>query len=274
MLTLVPTPIGNLEDITIRALKAIESASLILCEDTRVTKRLIYLLYQRNILSKEPKVQLLSLHEHNFENRIKDIKDRLHSEKVLYMSDAGMPAISDPGQKLVEYAIENGIEYDVLPGATALSVAYAASGFESGKFCFKAFLPHQGSSRSLALAEVLSSNIDTILYESPHRLLKLLESLAIMVPQRELFLAKELTKQYQRYYRGNAIYLYELLKDTTIKGEWVVIVKGNTEVEPSMSLAEVMTLDIPPKPKAKIVAKLTGKSVKECYTLIQNSSKM
>jgi len=272
MLTLTPTPIGNLDDITNRAIKTIQDASLLLCEDTRVSKRLLYLLSERLNIDFGEK-EYLSFNEHNAKERLELIGDRLKSENCIYMSDAGMPAISDPGQKLVRYCQLNNIDYDVLPGANAVTVAYAASGFESGKFLFFAFLPHKGRDRESALNRVLSSIYDVVLYESPHRLKKLLDDICQRDSDRELFCAKEISKKYQRYYRGKASKVREdILKDGEIRGEWVVVIEAREQKQSQIDIEDILSADIPPKPKAKLLSKITGESVKLWYDRINSSA--
>ncbi len=268
MLTLIPTPIGNLLDITFRTLEVLKQCDLILCEDTRVAKQLLRLLRERYALETTYK-DIISFHEHNGKERLSSLGKRLESESVLYMSDAGMPAISDPGQLLVEYCQKNGVEYDVLPGASAAPLVYAASGFESGKFYFYGFLPSRGSERSRELAKVMASGIDTILYEAPHRVIKLLEEIVAIDASREIFAAKELTKRYQKYYRMEAAALLEQLQQESIKGEWAVVVAGRYQKETALNYYDLLQIDMPPKVKAKLMAKLSGKSVKECYESLQ-----
>jgi len=264
MITFIPTPIGNPQDITIRAMKLFEKAELFLCEDTRQTKRLLRLLEERFDMA-YPDAEFYSFNEHNGEQRVEEFAKDISVKEVVYVSDAGMPVISDPGQLLVAYAQEQNIAYDVLPGASAVTTAYAASGFKSGKFTFYAFLPHKGKERSMALAEVLSNEYNTVLYESPHRLEKLLQEILDLDEERELFLAKEISKKYQRYYRGTVKDLNEQFKELTIRGEWVVVIRANKSAEKSLSFTEVLTLDLPPKVKAKLLATLSDKSVKEWY---------
>ncbi len=264
MITFIPTPIGNPQDITIRAMKLFEKAELFLCEDTRQTKRLLRLLEERFDMT-YPDASFFSFNAHNGQARIDEFGSELAEKEVVYVSDAGMPVISDPGQLLVAYAQEHEIKYDVLPGASAVTTAYAASGFEEGKFLFYAFLPHKGKERSAALAEAMNNGYNTVLYESPHRLEKLLEEILGIDENRELFLAKEISKKYQNYYRGTAVSLNETLKKLTIRGEWVVIISAQKSSEKSLSFTEILSLDLPPKPKAKLLAQLSDKSVKEWY---------
>jgi 16S rRNA (cytidine1402-2'-O)-methyltransferase len=271
MLTFIPTPIGNPQDITIRAMKLFEKAELFLCEDTRQTKRLLRLLEERFDMV-YPDAVFYSFNEHNGKERLEEFGSSLEDKEVVYVSDAGMPIISDPGQILVAYAQAHNIPYDVLPGASAVTTAYAASGFEEGKFLFYAFLPHKGKERSSALSEAMSNGYNTVLYEAPHRLEKLLNEIVILDEDRELFLAKEISKKYQRYYRGTAGSLNEQFKDVNIRGEWVVIIKAQKSIEKSLSFTEVLSLDLPPKPKAKLLAQLSDKSVKEWYSELTHST--
>jgi 16S rRNA (cytidine1402-2'-O)-methyltransferase len=271
MITFVPTPIGNPQDITIRAMRTFEKAALFLCEDTRQTKRLLRLLEERFAMA-TPEAQFFSFNEHNGKERLKELGHLLQEKEVVYVSDAGMPVISDPGQILVSYAQEHNIPYDVLPGASAVTTAYAASGFEEGKFLFYAFLPHKGKERSAALSEAMNNGYDTVLYEAPHRLEKLLGEISMLDEERELFLAKEISKKYQSYYRGTAGSLRDQFETLTIRGEWVVIIKAHKSIEKSLSFTEVLTLDLPPKSKAKILAQLSDKSVKEWYNELIKST--
>jgi 16S rRNA (cytidine1402-2'-O)-methyltransferase len=250
-------------------MKLFENAEIFFCEDTRQTKRLLRLLEERFAMT-YPEALFYSFNEHNGSARIEEFASVFSEKKIVYVSDAGMPVISDPGQLLVAYCQEHNVAYDVLPGASAVTTAYAASGFEEGKFLFYAFLPHKGKERATALAEAMNNGYNTVLYESPHRLEKLLKELSDEDENRELFLAKEISKKYQTYYRGTAKELNETFKTLTIRGEWVVVISAKKSREKSLSFAEVLKLDLPPKPKAKLLAQLSDKSVKAWYeTLIQ-----
>jgi len=271
MLTFVPTPIGNLEDISYRSIKVLIEAELILCEDTRVTKKLLHLISNKlNIVF--PVQEFKSVHSHN-EKEFLTIsnKELLLLKKVVYVSDAGMPCISDPGALLVNFCIKNKIPYDVLPGANALLTAYAMSGFEQKEFSFFGFLPHKGKQRDNQLQAIMEHNFNTIIYESPHRLLKLIEQIKMLDNSREIFIVKELTKMYQTTFKGIANELFEQLKLSDIRGEWVVIIKSvsNTQGE-NITIKDIQSLDIPPKQKAKLLSKLTGKTIKEIYNNFQH----
>lgn len=270
MLKFIPTPIGNPQDITIRALREFEQATLFLCEDTRETKRLLRILEERFDFTC-PEVEFLSFHEHNGEARLEEVCDRLKEENVVYVSDAGMPVISDPGQILVAYCQENDIEYDVLPGASAVVTAYAASGFKEGSFLFYGFLPSKGSERSSALIEMMNGSSNVVLYEAPHRIEKLIEEIVNIDENRELFFAKELSKKFQTYHKGSAKEIFERFKTTNLKGEWVVVIRAKQEESKALFVDDILAFDLPPKIKAKLLAKITDKNVKEWYIrLISN----
>ena len=267
MLTFVPTPIGNIADISLRTLEVLSKTDVILCEDTRVTKQLLFILQDRYNLKINPNLQFISLHSHNEKEFIEKLSPSFFEKNVVYVSDAGMPVVSDPGALLVAYMQENNIEYDVLPGANAVLTAYVASGFNANQFLFWGFLPHKGKERTLSLNNALYSGYVTILYEAPHRLQKLLKEISSIDKKREIFLAKELTKKYQKYFKGTALELLEELQNN-FKGEWVVILdksltcKNNVS---SITTEDIMALEIPKKQKAKLISKLTGQNVKEVY---------
>lgn len=269
MLTLVPTPIGNIADTSLRTLEVFSQADVILCEDTRVTKKLITLLSDRYALHvKEPR--FISLHSHNEHAFIKNLEAGFFDQNVIYASDAGMPGISDPGQALIRYCIDKRLEYDVLPGANAVLTAFVASGFVTTQMLFYGFLPHKGGERNAALQGALFNGFTTVLYESPHRLMKLLDALHVSAPKRKIFLAKELSKRYQKYYYGVAQELIAQL-DGTIKGEWVVVIEAGEVHHSTISEADVLSLDMSKKTASKLIAKITGENPKACYTrLIDN----
>jgi 16S rRNA (cytidine1402-2'-O)-methyltransferase len=176
-----------------------------------------------------------------------------------------MPIISDPGEILVEYCQDRNIPYDILPGASAVVTAYAASGFKDGSFLFFGFLPHKGSERSRRLNEALNTGYNTILYESPHRLLKLLEEISIADPDRVLFLAKELTKKFQTYYKSSTQEMLELFTKENIRGEWVVVIEAKKSERKALYIEDIIAMDLAPKPKAKLLSTLTNESTKSWY---------
>ncbi len=264
MLTLVPTPIGNLEDISKRAISTLLEAELILCEDTRVTKKLLQLLSQKKDLEFNCK-DFKSFHSHNEKQVLSTLTLEDFEKNIVYVSDAGMPCISDPGASLVQYCIDNNLKYDVLPGANAVLTAFAMSGFEYTEFTFFGFLAHKGKERHQKLTQVIQNSTLSILYESPHRLLKTLEEIKNIDKDRTLFLAKELTKLHQKTFKDSAINLFKRFQKDSIKGEWVIVIEPIDFQGQNLDIYDIQTLDIAPKVKAKLLAKLTGKNVKEIY---------
>ena len=264
MLTLVPTPIGNLEDISKRAVSALLEAELIFCEDTRVTKKLLQLLSQKENLQFSCS-DFRSFHSHNEKQVLKSLSIEDFNKNIVYVSDAGMPCVSDPGASLVQFCIDNKLEYSVIPGANALLTAFAMSGFEHTEFSFYGFLAHKGKERHQKLTQVMQSPLLSILYESPHRLIKTLEEIQNIDENRTIFLVKELTKLYEKSYKDCAKNIYEKLKDENIKGEWVIIIEPAKTTGENLEVSDIENLDISPKTKAKLLAKMTGRNVKEIY---------
>ena len=265
MLTLVPTPIGNLDDISLRSIEAFKGAEVLLCEDTRVTKRLLSLLAEKlNI--RFPDYRFHSFHSHNETQFIQSLTPDFFDANCLYVSDAGMPGISDPGLSLVQYCQEHTIPYDVLPGANAALTSIVMSGFDTVHFSFYGFLPHKGKERQSALVKALASGQPTIFYESPHRIDKLIDELAQNYPETMVFAIKELTKMHQKYYKAPAKKLAEIFTEINKKGEWVVIVDSVAEGEYDPELLTMLkSLHAPKKDLAKIIAKVTGRPPKICY---------
>lgn len=265
MLKLVPTPIGNISDISLRAIEALSEADILLCEDTRVTKKLLNILKTRHSVEPKENQQFISLHSHNEKEFIQKCEASFFEQNVVYVSDAGMPGISDPGQLLVNFCIENDLEYDVFPGANALLTAFVASGFVETKMLFWGFLPHKGKERDASLNGALNSGFTTILYESPHRLEKLLHQIEKEDNSREIFLAKELSKKFQNYYRGTASEILEKLAKN-YKGEWVVVLSPTAAQQSSaITQNDILELDLPKKVQAKLISKITGENTKACY---------
>ena len=264
MLHFIPTPIGNLEDTSQRSLKLLAHSSIIFCEDTRVTKRLISLLKERNDITFIDK-EYISLHSHNEKSVLEKLSVDIFEKDVVYVSDAGMPAVSDPGCMLVNFCHHYDIHYEVLPGANAALLAYAASGFCESQFLFFGFLPHKGNDRANALTKALNSGYVTILYESPHRIEKLIDELAKKAPQREIFCIKEATKMYERSFKGTAQKVQQDIQNQNLKGEWVVVLNALKKEFGVITVEDILALDLPKKQASKLIAKITGKSPKECY---------
>ncbi|MFM7682294.1 MAG: 16S rRNA (cytidine(1402)-2'-O)-methyltransferase [Bacteroidota bacterium] len=218
-LILVPTPIGNLEDITLRSIRILQETELILSEDTRVTKKLLDHL---GITKK-----CLPFHAHN-EHRFleKSIELIRNAESTVLVSDAGTPGISDPGFLLVRACIQNGIDVECLPGPTAFVPALVASGFPCDKFVFEGFLPHK-KGRQTRLKFLAAEDRTIILYESPHRLLKTLEQMTEHFElTREICVVREISKLFETYHRGQLYDQLNYFKLNAPKGEIVIIIKG------------------------------------------------
>ena len=221
-LWIVSTPIGNLEDITFRAVKILQSADLILAEDTRRTKGLLAHL---RIMEKE----LLSLNEHNQEKRIEMILARLENEEtIVLVSDAGMPVISDPGYKLISACINNGFEVDSAPGPSAVTTAVALSGFPGSKFTFLGFLPRGKKRRRIfrKIAEGLYEDSLIVFFESPYRLLESLQDWLEIVGDRQGFVGRELTKIHQELVYGKVSEIVEHFREKKILGEITVVISS------------------------------------------------
>ncbi|MCK5085787.1 16S rRNA (cytidine(1402)-2'-O)-methyltransferase [Candidatus Parcubacteria bacterium] len=218
-LYIIATPIGNLEDITLRALRVIKEVDLILCEDTRHTKRLLDK-YEIN-------TPTMSYHQHSKLNKIHKIVDLLECGKNLALvSDAGTPGISDPGNKLIEYLVENNIDVKVIPipGPSAVISALSISGFPTDNFIFLGFVPHK-KGRQTFFENLAKEKRTAAFYESPHRIIKTLESLKEYIPEKEVVVCRELTKIYETIYRGKPDEVAKKIASDEIKGEFVVVVK-------------------------------------------------
>lgn len=222
VLYLVPTPIGNIKDISERAKEVFSSVSYIACEDTRVTSKLLSLLNIKN--------KTFSCHEHNeIEASNKIIKDLLDGLDVAYSSDAGMPCISDPGEKLVKACIKNDINVVPLPGSNAALTALIASGFNTSHFYFYGFLDSKNSKKSEELHGLLKIKDPIVFYESPLRVNETLKEIYSVFGNRKIVIARELTKIYEEYIRSD---LEALIKENRVyKGEIVLIIEGNNKEE-------------------------------------------
>ena len=219
MLTLVPTPIGNLEDITLRALRLLKECDAILAEDTRQTIKLL-----KHFEINKP---LVAFHAHNEHKALHNIVQRLQGgEELIMVSDAGTPGISDPGFLLVRECIKNDIEVQSLPGATAFVPALVNSGLPSDRFVFEGFLPHK-KGRHTRIENLKEEERTIVFYESPYRLAKLLTQLSEAFGEdRQACVARELTKIYEENRRGTLKELFEYYSLGTVKGEIVVVVSG------------------------------------------------
>jgi len=218
-LYLVATPIGNLEDITLRALRTLTECDVVAAEDTRRTG----LLLKHFEISKP----LLSYFRFNEARRGQQILERLaRGQKVALVTDAGSPGISDPGERIVRAAITAGFRVEAVPGASALVTALTASGLPTDEFHFLGFLPHKSGQRLKTLEKLRMIDATLVLYESPYRIEKLLGELHELYPDRRVVLARELTKKFEEFLRGTPNELLRLLQQRALRGEFVVLMEG------------------------------------------------
>lgn len=226
-LVLVGTPIGNLGDISPRAIEVLTTADVIACEDTRRTGRLLQLVGI-------PKRPLVTVNDHTEYDQRDPLLDRVSAgETVALVSDAGMPGISDPGERLVAAAAERGLVVEVVPGPTALTSALVLSGLAGARFCFEGFLPRKGKERSERVAVVAAEMRTTVLYEAPHRLVRTLEDLrAASKGSRRVALARELTKMHEEVFRGTLDEAVGWGAEHEI-GEFVIVLEGAEPAAPA-----------------------------------------
>jgi 16S rRNA (cytidine1402-2'-O)-methyltransferase len=271
-LYLVATPIGNLEDITLRALRILKSVDLIAAEDTRHTGKLLQHLQVRT-----PQI---SYHEHNTRKRIPELLTHLHSGKTLALvTDAGMPGISDPGYELVAACAEAKLRVVPIPGASAVITALAASGLSCDRFTFEGFLSAKGKTRRIHLSELQQEKRTIVLYESPHRLLKTLEDLQTHLgASRPITLARELTKRYEEFWRGNLATALDHYSQHEPKGEFTLVIAGAeptaeaiTETDLTIALQQLIAQGLSPSQASRQLAQETGLPRRDIYQLTLNS---
>ncbi|MBF0714459.1 16S rRNA (cytidine(1402)-2'-O)-methyltransferase [Gemella sp. GH3] len=270
MLYLVATPIGNLEDITYRALRILNEVDIIACEDTRNTQKLLSHFEIKN-------KKLISYHEHNEENSSNKLLEYLHDGlDVALVSDAGLPCISDPGYILVKKCRQQNIKVIALPGANAGLTALISSGIESYNYSFYGFLPRKKSELELRLKSILEQNTTSIIYESPHRIRNVVEVLSELESQRIISIARELTKMYEQIETDSVenILLKFDAEQIKLKGEFVLIISPSQIVEEKISneklLLEVVSLvetGMKNSEAIKTVAKKYNISKREVYNL-------
>ncbi len=217
-LYLVGTPIGNLEDMTFRAVRILRQASLIAAEDTRVTRKLL--------THFDIATPMVSYHDYSGQRQAKRLVARMAGEDVALVSDAGMPGLSDPGYRLVKMAVDAGIQVVPIPGATAAVTALVSSGLPSDAFLFRGFLPRQPTARQKALGELAAIPYTLVFYESPHRLVKLLQDIETVLGDRLLCVGRELTKKYEEIWRGAVSEGVDYFAGSPVRGEITVLVAG------------------------------------------------
>ena len=264
-LYLVATPIGNLEDITLRALKILKEVDLIAAEDTRNTLKLL-----NHFKITKP---LISYHRHNEEIKVDNLISKLkNGENIAVVSDAGTPGISDPGEVIVKSAIENNIEVIPIPGACAAINALIASGLDTKEFTFDGFLPLNKKARREKLNELKNETKTAIIYEAPHKLQNTLEDLKKIVEKRKIVLGREITKIHEEFIRGN---IDEIIsKNTNLKGEMIILLEGATKKEEEKNINKLSieehynyykNLGLDKKEIIKKISKDRGVSKNEIY---------
>lgn len=270
-LYLVPTPIGNLKDITLRALEVLKNVDEIAAEDTRTSLKLLNHF--------DIKKSLFSYHKHNEQGKSLDIINKLKSGiNIALITDAGTPGISDPGSVIVERCIEEEIEFEVLPGATAITTALVYSGLDTTKFMFRGFLPRENKDRNPIIEEVKNVRDTIIFYEAPHRLLATLDYLKDNLGDRKIAVCRELTKLHEEIYRGKISEAIEFFTEGRPRGEFVLVIEGKSDETikaekeakwNSLSIEEhlikVIEEGFDKKEAIKIVAKERGIAKKEVY---------
>lgn len=273
VLYVVATPIGNLEDISLRALRILKEADLIACEDTRQSRKLL----DHYAIAKP----LVSYHEHNERQRAEELVEKLRSgSSVALISDAGMPGISDPGYRVVKLAIENGIAVVPVPGPSAVVAALAASGLPSDAYEFRGFLPAKAGPRRTALEEMRNHPHTVVFYEAPHRIVESLEDIAqVLGPERPLVIARELTKLHEEFIRGSAADVLKLARERELKGEITLLI-GRSQGQPAdiphldlrSRLEEIMREQkLDEKAALKVLAKEQGLSKSAVYRELQRA---
>lgn len=219
MLYVVATPIGNLGDITLRAIDVLKSVDVIAAEDTRHSGMLL-----KHFEIKKP---LLSYHEHNEAMRAAQLVERLATgENIALITDAGTPGVSDPGARLIRKCIKRGLPFTIVPGPSSILTALVGSGFSTEKFCFRGFLPIKSGQRERELRATVDCDETTIFFESPYRLIKTLAACADIVSDRQLCVARELTKKFEEFRRGTASELLAHYKSYPPKGEIVLVISS------------------------------------------------
>jgi 16S rRNA (cytidine1402-2'-O)-methyltransferase len=264
-LAVCATPIGNLEDVTLRVLRELGEADLVLCEDTRRTQ----ILLRRHGI----RTRLLSYHEHNEASRTAEVLPRLRAgERVALVSDAGLPAISDPGARLVRAVLDEGVEFTVLPGPSAVETALVASGLVGERYQFLGYLPRGGRALTGLWEELSRWPHPAVAFESPNRLPATLRSLAAAQTERPVAVCRELTKRFEEVLRGSAAELAERLSEPP-KGEITLVLGAasapapppDDEARATAAVRELVEAGVPRRRAAELVSGLTGLSRRRLY---------
>jgi len=264
LLSVCATPIGNLEDVTLRVLRELGEADLVLCEDTRRTK----ILLERHGID----AKLVSYHEHNEAERTAQVLPRLVAgERVALTSDAGLPGVSDPGARLIEAALESGVQVTVLPGPSAVETALVASGLVGERYQFVGYLPRSEKARSALWDELARWPFPVVAFESPRRLPASLGSLAAASPERPVAVCRELSKRFEEVVRGTAAEMAERFPEPP-RGEITLVIGAfaaergpDADADARAAVAELVEAGAGRRQAADVVARLTGRSRNELY---------
>ena len=216
------TPIGNMEDITFRVIRTLREVDVIAAEDTRRTGQLL----ARHQIKKP----LVSYHEFNEAKRVPELLQKLRlGSKIALVTDAGMPSISDPGQRLIRAALDAQIAVEVIPGPSAITAALAASGLATGPFLFYGFLPHKSTQRRKTLSSLAALPYSLVFFESPYRLVRCLQDARELLGNRRVAIARELTKKFEETLRGDLDAVLKMLENRTVKGEITIVIEGRSD---------------------------------------------
>ena len=269
-LYIVATPIGNLKDITLRAIETLQLCSIIVCEDTRVTKKLL------NHLGIQNK-KIYTIHQHNEKSAAEKIIQEavLKGESIAYVTDAGTPCISDPGMFLVCQARSLNIRIEPIPGPSAITAAFSVSGIDDGRFNFVGFLPTKLNVIQETLSLIDQQQKPTMFYESPKRVLSFLENIVNFIsPSTKIFIAREMTKLFETFYSDSAENLFPYFKNTPqeLKGEFVIIVIPNKIKDKLISneeinLLKILMKELPLKKAAAVVSEFYNGNKKDIYNI-------
>lgn len=267
-LLVCPTPIGNLEDITLRVLRVLKEVDLVASEDTRRTR---ILLSHYGIHT-----PTLSYQEYNEEARGKQLVGMMSAgQKIALVSDAGMPGISDPGYRLIRSCIESGIEFEVLPGPDSITTALVLSGLPTNRFAFEGFLPRRLGARRKRLERIREEERTLVFYEAPSRLLSMLAEMIEYLGDRRAVVARELTKKFEEIVRGNFSEIAKYFESKGVKGEVVIVVDGYSGIPRTLSqeelesvVAELKAKEMSSKEMSNEIAKRSGISKREAYSFI------
>jgi 16S rRNA (cytidine1402-2'-O)-methyltransferase len=263
-LYLVGTPIGNLEDISLRALRTLREVSLIAAEDTRITRRLL----ERY----EIKTRLVSFHEYSSSGRVEDLLLILEEGDIALVSDAGMPGLSDPGYRMIQACIQAGLKIVPIPGPSAAITALVVSGLPAENFLFLGFLPRRKKARREALADIAGLPYTIVVFEAPHRLISLLSDVGEILGNRRLSIGREMTKMHEEHWRGFVIDAINYFEEGEVRGEFTLAIAGAAdgqweETTVIDALAAERERGASRKEAAEVVAELSGWKKRDLYKL-------